>query len=467
MLSRWPVRRARPTARPARARHAVRHGTALDRHALPARARRHRDDPRRLRHRQDRARAVAREVGARRRDRLRRLRRARQRADRDARRVPAAHRSPHRLVADGAHDPRREHEQHAGRRARGEHLHRDHARRVLPRPGLPRRADGRQHEPLGRGAAGGVEPARGDARRGGLPRLPRRRGSPSSTSAPARSPASAATSARARSRSSAPSRRPAATSPSRSPSTACASPGRSGASTPASRASGTFPSINWNRSYTLYELGAWFDREVAPDWGSQRAWALDLLQRESSLLEIVQLLGTDSLAPAERVVLETRPAAARGLPAAVGLRRGRRLLRARQAARDAARRSRRARGDGGRRRSRRPDRRPRRRRRAARGGPHALLAGGRGDRARRRSDRADPQPNWRSYDDESATSLLTVEHKTVSYVAGPLLFAERARGSATTSSSTWSRRTGRSGAARCSRSKETGSSSRCSPAPPA
>ena len=66
-----------------------------------------------------------------------------------------------------------------------------------------------------------------------------------------------------------------------------------------------FPAINWNRSYTLYELGAWFDREVAEDWGNQRSWALDLLQRETSLLEIVQLLGTDSLAPAERVVLET------------------------------------------------------------------------------------------------------------------------------------------------------------------
>jgi V/A-type H+/Na+-transporting ATPase subunit A len=66
-----------------------------------------------------------------------------------------------------------------------------------------------------------------------------------------------------------------------------------------------FPSINWNRSYTLYDLDGWFDREVAPGWSDQRAWALDLLQRESSLLEIVQLLGTDSLAPAERVVLES------------------------------------------------------------------------------------------------------------------------------------------------------------------
>jgi V/A-type H+/Na+-transporting ATPase subunit A len=66
-----------------------------------------------------------------------------------------------------------------------------------------------------------------------------------------------------------------------------------------------FPSINWNRSYTLYELDAWFDRAIDPGWSAQRAWALDLLQRESSLLEIVQLLGTDSLAPAERVVLES------------------------------------------------------------------------------------------------------------------------------------------------------------------
>jgi V/A-type H+/Na+-transporting ATPase subunit A len=66
-----------------------------------------------------------------------------------------------------------------------------------------------------------------------------------------------------------------------------------------------FPSINWNRSYTLYELDAWFDREIAEGWSAQRAWALELLQHESSLLEIVQLLGTDSLAPAERVVLES------------------------------------------------------------------------------------------------------------------------------------------------------------------
>jgi V/A-type H+-transporting ATPase subunit A len=66
-----------------------------------------------------------------------------------------------------------------------------------------------------------------------------------------------------------------------------------------------FPAIDWNRSYTLYELDAWFDADVVPTWSEQRAWALALLQQESSLLEIVQLLGADSLAPVERVVLET------------------------------------------------------------------------------------------------------------------------------------------------------------------
>jgi V/A-type H+/Na+-transporting ATPase subunit A len=66
-----------------------------------------------------------------------------------------------------------------------------------------------------------------------------------------------------------------------------------------------FPAIDWNRSYTLYDFEAWFGREVAADWEDQRAWARALLQREAQLLEIVQLLGTDTLAPPERVVLRT------------------------------------------------------------------------------------------------------------------------------------------------------------------
>lgn len=66
-----------------------------------------------------------------------------------------------------------------------------------------------------------------------------------------------------------------------------------------------FPAINWGTSYTLYELDEWFGREVDPGWAEGRAWARDLLQKERTLLDIVQLLGADALAPPQRVILAT------------------------------------------------------------------------------------------------------------------------------------------------------------------
>ena len=66
-----------------------------------------------------------------------------------------------------------------------------------------------------------------------------------------------------------------------------------------------FPAIDWNRSYTLYDLTDWFAAEVADDWEEHRAWARELLGHETQLLEIVQLLGADSLAQPQRVVLRT------------------------------------------------------------------------------------------------------------------------------------------------------------------
>jgi len=59
------------------------------------------------------------------------------------------------------------------------------------------------------------------------------------------------------------------------------------------------------RSYSLYDLGDDLAERVAPDWDAQRRWALSLLQREEELLATVQLLGTDSLADAERLILRT------------------------------------------------------------------------------------------------------------------------------------------------------------------
>jgi V/A-type H+/Na+-transporting ATPase subunit A len=66
-----------------------------------------------------------------------------------------------------------------------------------------------------------------------------------------------------------------------------------------------FPAIDWNRSYTLYDFAGWFGRQITSDWDEHRAWVRELLQREAQLLEVVQLLGADTLAAPERIVLRT------------------------------------------------------------------------------------------------------------------------------------------------------------------
>jgi V/A-type H+-transporting ATPase subunit A len=66
-----------------------------------------------------------------------------------------------------------------------------------------------------------------------------------------------------------------------------------------------FPAIHWTRSYSLYELGTWFEEAVAEDWSEQRRWALELLGQVEELQSIVQLLGIGVLAPAERVAFQT------------------------------------------------------------------------------------------------------------------------------------------------------------------
>jgi len=64
-----------------------------------------------------------------------------------------------------------------------------------------------------------------------------------------------------------------------------------------------FPAINWTRSYSLYDFRPWFAKEVADDWSNLQHEAMVLLQRELELLGIVQLVGPDTLADAERSVL--------------------------------------------------------------------------------------------------------------------------------------------------------------------
>ncbi|BAB59193.1 H+-transporting ATP synthase subunit A [Thermoplasma volcanium GSS1] len=67
-----------------------------------------------------------------------------------------------------------------------------------------------------------------------------------------------------------------------------------------------FPSINWLNSYSLYteDLRHWYDENVAKDWGSLRSQAMDILQRESELQEVAQLVGYDAMPEKEKSILD-------------------------------------------------------------------------------------------------------------------------------------------------------------------
>jgi len=67
-----------------------------------------------------------------------------------------------------------------------------------------------------------------------------------------------------------------------------------------------FPAINWLQSYSLYAdvLGEWFKENVAADWPELRKWAMEVLQEEANLQEIVQLVGSDALPESQRILLE-------------------------------------------------------------------------------------------------------------------------------------------------------------------
>ena len=67
-----------------------------------------------------------------------------------------------------------------------------------------------------------------------------------------------------------------------------------------------FPSINWNESYSLYrqQLDPWFRENVEEDWPEVRQWAVDVLDEEDELQEIVQLVGKDALPEDQQLTLE-------------------------------------------------------------------------------------------------------------------------------------------------------------------
>ena len=67
-----------------------------------------------------------------------------------------------------------------------------------------------------------------------------------------------------------------------------------------------FPTINWLTSYTLYDnqLKDWYVKNVDPSFPALREWAMQTLQKESELQEIVQLVGSDALPDDQKITLE-------------------------------------------------------------------------------------------------------------------------------------------------------------------
>jgi V/A-type H+-transporting ATPase subunit A len=67
-----------------------------------------------------------------------------------------------------------------------------------------------------------------------------------------------------------------------------------------------FPSINWLQSYSLYvgDLEPWCREHFAPDFVPLRQRAIETLQKESELQEIVQLVGVDALPEREKAILD-------------------------------------------------------------------------------------------------------------------------------------------------------------------
>ena len=67
-----------------------------------------------------------------------------------------------------------------------------------------------------------------------------------------------------------------------------------------------FPAISWIKSYTLYQKDTdkWISKNISPEFMELRKEAMSILQKETELQEIVQLVGPDALPESERAVLE-------------------------------------------------------------------------------------------------------------------------------------------------------------------
>jgi V/A-type H+-transporting ATPase subunit A len=64
-----------------------------------------------------------------------------------------------------------------------------------------------------------------------------------------------------------------------------------------------FPAINWHQSYTLYNFDEWYKTEVHPEYPELIKEIKQLLRKENELMEIVHLIGKESLSDSDLLVL--------------------------------------------------------------------------------------------------------------------------------------------------------------------
>ena len=67
-----------------------------------------------------------------------------------------------------------------------------------------------------------------------------------------------------------------------------------------------FPAIHWLTSYSEYlpDLAGWYADNVSPEFVDYRNRMMALLNQESSLMEIVKLIGGDVLPDDQKLILE-------------------------------------------------------------------------------------------------------------------------------------------------------------------
>ena len=68
-----------------------------------------------------------------------------------------------------------------------------------------------------------------------------------------------------------------------------------------------FPAINWTTSYSEYyaDIKGWYENNFGPEFTKMRQQIIDILGKESSLMEIVKLIGSDVLPDDQKLIIET------------------------------------------------------------------------------------------------------------------------------------------------------------------